>query len=87
MKQWSRRINEQGSDGEDVSQVDQQHQAIIESKNMAANQQKERTIHIGESDRWFDSRSRAAIRPVHPCSRAKVANKSGEFNDQGEERE
>ena len=61
MKQWSRRITEQGSDGEEVSQVDQQHQEIIESKNMAANQQKERTIHIGESDR----RSRAAIRPVH----------------------
>ena len=57
MKQWSRRITEQGSDGEDVSQVDQQHQAIIESKTMAANQQKERTIHIGESDRWVDSRS------------------------------
>ena len=65
MKQRSRRINEQGSDGEDVSQEDQQHQAVIESKNMAANQQKERTIHIGESDRWVDSKSRAAIRTVH----------------------
>ena len=41
MKQWSRRINEQDSDGEDVSQEDSQHQAVIESKNMAANQQKE----------------------------------------------
>ena len=56
---------------------------------MAANQQKERIIHIGESDRWVDSRSRAAIRQVHcdrhvvvswitPCSRAKVANKLDE---------
>ena len=61
MKPSSRRINEQGSDGEDVSQEDSQHQAVIESKNMAANQQKERTIHIRESDRRF----RAAIRPVH----------------------
>ena len=65
MKQWSRRINEQGSDGEDVPQEDSQHQAVIASKNMTANQQKERTIHMGESDRWVDSRSRAAIRPVH----------------------
>ena len=30
MKQWSRRINEQRSDGEDVSQEDSQHQAVIE---------------------------------------------------------
>ena len=30
MKQWSRRINEQGSDGENVSQEDSQHQAVIE---------------------------------------------------------
>ena len=65
MKQWSCRINEQGSDGEEVSHEDYQHRADIASKNMAANQQKERTIHIGESDRWVDSRSRAAIRPVH----------------------
>ena len=64
MKQWSCRINEQGSDGEEVSHEDLQHQADIESKNMAANQQKERTFHIGESDRWVD-KSRAAIRPVH----------------------
>ena len=41
MKQWSCRINEQGSDGEDVSQEDQQHQADTESKNMTVNQQKE----------------------------------------------
>ena len=57
MKQWSCRINEQGSDGEDVSQEDEQHQADTESKNMTVNQQKEGTIHTGESDRWVDSRS------------------------------
>ena len=37
-QRWSCRINEQGSDGEDVSQEDLQHQAVIESKNMTANQ-------------------------------------------------
>ena len=51
MKQWSRRINEQGSDGEDVSQEDSQHQAVIEAKNMAAS--------------WVDSKSRSAISPAH----------------------
>ena len=30
MKQWSCKINEQSSDGEDVSQEDSQHQAVIE---------------------------------------------------------
>ena len=64
MKQWSCRIIEQGSGGEDVSQEDEQHQAITESKNMTANQPKERTIHTGESDRWVDSRSRAVITVV-----------------------
>ena len=57
MKQWSCRINEQGSDGEDVSQEDYQHQADTESENMTVNQQKEGKIHTGESDRWYDSRS------------------------------
>ena len=57
MKQWSRRITEQGSDGEDVSQEDSQHQAVIESGGVAANEQKERTIHIGESDRRFRAES------------------------------
>ena len=70
MKQWSGRINEQGSDGEDVSQEVSQHQAIIKSKNMATNQLKERAIRIGESDRRF----RAAITRV----REQVANKSNE---------
>ncbi len=36
MKQRSCRINEQGSDGEEMSHEEQQHQADIESKNMAA---------------------------------------------------
>ena len=40
MKQRSWRINEQGPDGEEVSHEEQQHQADIESKNMAAKQQK-----------------------------------------------
>ena len=53
---------EQGSDGEEVSHEDQQHQADIESN---AHQQKERAIHIGETDCLLDCRSRAAIRPVH----------------------
>ena len=33
-------MNEQGSDGEEVSHEEQQHRADIESKNMAAKQQK-----------------------------------------------
>ena len=40
MKQRSWRINEQGPDGEEVSHEEQQYQADIESKNMAAKQQK-----------------------------------------------
>ena len=40
MKQRSCRINEQGSDGEEVSHEEQQHQTDIASKNMAAKQQK-----------------------------------------------
>ena len=47
-----------------------------------------RRSNIGESDRWYDSRSRAAIRPAHnvrvstakivynPCLRAEVVNES-----------
>ena len=37
----SHKINEQGSDGEEVSHDEQQHQTDIESKNMAAKQQEE----------------------------------------------
>ena len=61
---------------------------------MAANQQKERTIHIGESDRIF----RAAINQASPHVRdmlwsrgqpvASFCQQVGrEFNDRGEERE
>ena len=39
MKQRSCRINEQGSDGAEVSHEEQQHQADIKSKNMVAKQQ------------------------------------------------
>ena len=40
MKQRSCRTNEQGSDGQEVSHEEQQYQAVIESKNVAAKQQK-----------------------------------------------
>ena len=40
MKQRSWKINEQGPDGEEVSHEEQQYQADIESKEMAAKQQK-----------------------------------------------
>ena len=54
---------------------------------MAANQQKDRTIHIGESDRWtadLEQQSDQSTCERHaccglvdnPCSRAKVVNKS-----------
>ena len=42
MRQRSCRINEQGPDGEEMSREEQQHQAVIESGNMVAKQQKER---------------------------------------------
>ena len=42
----SYKINEQGSDGEEVPHEEQQHQADIESKNMAAKQQEvQQTTH------------------------------------------
>ena len=40
MRQRTCRINEQGSDGDDVSHEEQQHQADIESKNIATKKQK-----------------------------------------------
>ena len=46
MKQRSYKINDQVSDGEDVSHEEQQRQADIESKNMAAKQQEvQQTTH------------------------------------------
>ena len=58
-KQKSYKINEQGSDGEEVSHEEQQHQADIVSKNMAAEQQEvQKTTHqfqVAEEQRVHDN--------------------------------
>ena len=46
MERRSYKINEQGSESDEVSHEEQQHQADIESKNMAAKQQEvQQTTH------------------------------------------
>ena len=67
MKQRSWRINEQGPDGEEVSHEEQQHQADIESKNMAAKQQKatesrKEVQRVSRSTRRKPSHSRSIMR-------------------------
>ena len=57
-KQSNYKINEQGSDGEEVSHEEQQLQPNIESKNMAAKQQEvQQTTHqieVAEEQRVHD---------------------------------
>ena len=59
MKQRSRKINEQGSDGEEVSHEEHYHREFIESKNVAAKQQEaQQTTHqiqVAEEQRVHDN--------------------------------